>query len=99
MLTLSNIYQSFPGAVAASSVVLTPAITLDMLIVPAVAEDTVSSEEHGDSSCSTPLHIDVFVVITAPDFLHSSKQPPGRNITGGEPHGQLPQPYIHQVPF
>lgn len=38
-----------------------------MLIVPAVAEDTVSSEEHGDSSCSTPLHIDVFVVITAPD--------------------------------
>lgn len=140
-----------------------------MLIVPAVAEDTVPSEEHGDSSCSTPLHVDVFVVITAPNcwnrntrvkpctgpmelidwllcaflsqkvgsldllfyrdldwplgpgcsstlsgkvgcfchksyklsltFLHASKQPPGRKITGGEPHGQLPQPYIHQVPF
>lgn len=37
-----------------------------MLIVPAIAEEAISSQQHRDPSRSTPLHVDVFVVIAAP---------------------------------
>lgn len=37
-----------------------------MLIVPAIAEQAVASQEHGDSSRSPLLHVDVFGTVTAP---------------------------------
>lgn len=38
----------------------------DVLIIPAIAEEAVSSQQHRDPSWSTPLHVDVFVIIAAP---------------------------------
>lgn len=67
----------------------------DVLIAPAVAEDAVPSQEHGDPGCSALPHVDVFVAVTVPCCGNKNARVKPRrghiNFTGfhGKPDGWI----------
>lgn len=67
------------------SVVLPPPVVLDVIVFPEVAQGNVTSKEHGNSTNTTFLHIDVFVVISLISSTNTTKKSIWGEVSCSEP--------------
>lgn len=72
-------------------VVLPPPVVLDVIVFPEVAQGNVTSNEHGNSTNTSFLHIDVFVVISVIASTNSTNKSIWGEVSFSEPRWQFPK--------